>query len=73
MTSMSAVRSERMNVRANLGSPVAEVIERHDIPTTRLVQIREEGADDRAPEMANMERLCDVGGRVFDDNLLPFA
>ena len=53
-----------------LCSPVTEVVERVDVPTARLVQVGEERADDRTSQVADMERLGDVGRGVFDDDPL---
>ena len=56
-----------------LCSPVTEVVERVDVPTACLVQVGEERADDRTSQVADMERLGDVGRGVFDDDPLALA
>ena len=57
----------------HLGAPVAEVVHGDDVPAVRLVEVREEGADDGAAEVADVEGLGDVGGGVLDDDALSLA
>ena len=57
----------------HLSAPVAEIVQGHDLPAARFVQIREERADDGTSEVADVERLCDVGRRVLDDDSLTLA
>ena len=52
----------------HLCAPVTEVVHRDDLPTARLVQVREEGANDGTPQVSDVELLCDVRGRVLDND-----
>ena len=56
-----------------LSSPVAEVVERVNIPSAGAVEIGEKRADDGTSEVADVEGLCDVGRRVLDDDSLTLA
>ena len=46
---------------AHLGSPITKVVHGDDLPPTGLIQVGEERADDGTPQVANMERLGDIG------------
>ena len=56
-----------------LCTPITEVVQGDDLPSARPVEVGEEGTDDRAPEVADVERLCDVGRGVLDDDALALA
>ena len=59
--------------RMYLSSLVAEVVYRDNLPSRRLVQVGEEGADDGAPEVSEVELFDDVGRGVLDDDFFALA
>ena len=60
----------RLGAQPYLSSPVTKVVERDDLPAARAVQVGEECADDGTSEVADVEGLGDVWGRVLDDKSL---
>ncbi|PPQ83559.1 hypothetical protein CVT25_006795 [Psilocybe cyanescens] len=70
-TDVQAMRSETKN--AHLCASIPQIIHRDNLPSTRLIQVLEERADDRPPQMPNLERLGCVRRRVLDDDFLALA
>lgn len=70
---MSDKRTALIYNSAYLGTPVSEVVHRDHFPSARLVEVREERANDGAPQVADVEGFGDVGGGVLDDDTLALA
>lgn len=58
---------------AHLRSPVTEIVHGCNLPSAGLVQIRQEPTDDCAPQVADMKGLCNIGRRIFYDDLLALS
>ena len=49
----------------NKDVPVAEVVHAGDFPSTCSVEVSQESANDRRPQMSHMELFCDVGWGIL--------
>ena len=56
---------------AELGAPVADVVEPEHVVPQELDEVGDGVADDGRPEVTHVHLLGDVGRRVVDDAALP--
>ena len=54
----------------HLSAPVPKIVDRCDVPAVGLVEVCEIASYDGRSKMTDVEVLGDIGGRIFDDNLL---